>query len=104
MSRFIQAAFILRLLQSDVSLSSQDDDTNFHMDFIVAASNLRAENYDIPAADRHQVGKHPCGLNQWRIHGEQVNKTKIRAETNKKAKIFPLGSNFLLCLSLTHLP
>uniref|UniRef100_A0A8C7XNC9 E1 ubiquitin-activating enzyme n=1 Tax=Oryzias sinensis TaxID=183150 RepID=A0A8C7XNC9_9TELE len=32
----------------------KDDDTNFHMDFIVAASNLRAENYDIPAADRHQ--------------------------------------------------
>uniref|UniRef100_A0A672YZ73 E1 ubiquitin-activating enzyme n=1 Tax=Sphaeramia orbicularis TaxID=375764 RepID=A0A672YZ73_9TELE len=33
----------------------KDDDTNFHMDFIVAASNLRAENYDIPAANRHKV-------------------------------------------------
>lgn len=33
----------------------KDDDTNFHMDFIVAASNLRAENYDIPSADRHKV-------------------------------------------------
>ncbi|XP_047439241.1 ubiquitin-like modifier-activating enzyme 1 isoform X2 [Mugil cephalus] len=32
----------------------KDDDTNFHMDYIVAASNLRAENYEIPAADRHQ--------------------------------------------------
>ncbi|KAG7495128.1 ubiquitin-like modifier-activating enzyme 1 [Solea senegalensis] len=32
----------------------KDDDSNFHMDFIVAASNLRAENYDIAAADRHQ--------------------------------------------------
>ncbi|XP_070697555.1 ubiquitin-like modifier-activating enzyme 1 [Pempheris klunzingeri] len=32
----------------------KDDDSNFHMDYIVAASNLRAENYDIPAADRHQ--------------------------------------------------
>ncbi|XP_036159818.1 ubiquitin-like modifier-activating enzyme 1 isoform X3 [Myotis myotis] len=32
----------------------KDDDTNFHIDFIVAASNLRAENYDIPAADRHK--------------------------------------------------
>lgn len=33
----------------------QDDDSNFHMDYVVAASNLRAENYDIPPADRHQV-------------------------------------------------
>ncbi|XP_056129409.1 ubiquitin-like modifier-activating enzyme 1 [Lampris incognitus] len=32
----------------------KDDDSNFHMDYIVAASNLRAENYEIPAADRHQ--------------------------------------------------
>ncbi|KAL7891776.1 hypothetical protein AOLI_G00012520 [Acnodon oligacanthus] len=32
----------------------KDDDSNFHMDYIVAASNLRAENYDIPAADRHK--------------------------------------------------
>ncbi|XP_064473449.1 ubiquitin-like modifier-activating enzyme 1 isoform X2 [Ornithodoros turicata] len=32
----------------------KDDDTNFHMDFIVAASNLRAANYDIPPADRHR--------------------------------------------------
>lgn len=33
----------------------KDDDTNFHMDFIVASSNLRAENYDIAPADRHKV-------------------------------------------------
>lgn len=32
----------------------KDDDNNFHMDFIVAASNLRAENYDIAPADRHK--------------------------------------------------
>ncbi|CAH1783923.1 unnamed protein product [Owenia fusiformis] len=32
----------------------KDDDTNFHMDFIVACSNLRAENYGIAPADRHQ--------------------------------------------------
>ncbi|XP_035007429.1 ubiquitin-like modifier-activating enzyme 1 [Hippoglossus stenolepis] len=32
----------------------KDDDGNFHMDYIVAASNLRAENYAIPPADRLQ--------------------------------------------------
>lgn len=32
----------------------KDDDSNFHMDFIVAASNLRATNYRIPPADRHK--------------------------------------------------
>jgi ubiquitin-activating enzyme E1 len=31
----------------------KDDDTNFHIDFITAASNLRATNYNIPIADRH---------------------------------------------------
>lgn len=30
----------------------KDDDTNHHIDFITAASNLRAENYSIPLADR----------------------------------------------------
>jgi hypothetical protein len=37
------------------SHSQQDNDRNFHMDFIVAASNLRAENYGISPADRHKV-------------------------------------------------
>lgn len=32
----------------------KDDDSNLHMDFIVACSNLRAENYDIQPADRHK--------------------------------------------------
>lgn len=32
----------------------KDDDNNFHMDFIVACSNLRARNYDIAPADRHK--------------------------------------------------
>ena len=33
----------------------KDDDTNHHIDFITAASNLRAENYSITTADRHQT-------------------------------------------------
>jgi ubiquitin-activating enzyme E1 len=33
----------------------KDDDTNHHIDFITAASNLRAENYKIEAADRHKT-------------------------------------------------
>lgn len=33
----------------------KDDDTNFHIDFITAGSNLRAENYKIPAADKHKT-------------------------------------------------
>ncbi|KAM4740826.1 ubiquitin-like modifier-activating enzyme 1 isoform 2-T2 [Anableps anableps] len=48
----------LSLLKSSAQMYpidfEKDDDSNFHMDYIVAASNLRAENYDIPAADRHQ--------------------------------------------------
>ncbi|KAJ6102348.1 Ubiquitin-activating enzyme [Penicillium sp. IBT 16267x] len=33
----------------------KDDDTNYHIDFIAAASNLRADNYEIPQADRHKT-------------------------------------------------
>ncbi len=33
----------------------KDDDNNLHLDFIVAASNLRAENYDITTANRYKV-------------------------------------------------
>jgi ubiquitin-activating enzyme E1 len=33
----------------------KDDDTNYHIDFITAASNLRALNYSITTADRHKV-------------------------------------------------
>lgn len=32
----------------------KDDDTNFHMDFVVAASNLRASNYNIAPADHYK--------------------------------------------------
>ncbi|KAN0062349.1 E1 ubiquitin-activating protein [Thecaphora frezii] len=33
----------------------KDDDTNHHIDFITAASNLRATNYGIAPADKHQT-------------------------------------------------
>lgn len=33
----------------------KDDDTNHHIDFITASSNLRAENYQIAQADRHKT-------------------------------------------------
>ncbi|KAI0014233.1 hypothetical protein F4779DRAFT_612528 [Xylariaceae sp. FL0662B] len=33
----------------------KDDDSNHHIDFITAASNLRAENYKIEQADRHKT-------------------------------------------------
>ena len=33
----------------------KDDDTNFHIDFITATSNLRAENYSIERADRSKT-------------------------------------------------
>lgn len=33
----------------------KDDDTNHHIDFITAASNLRADNYEIVQADRHKT-------------------------------------------------
>jgi len=33
----------------------KDDDTNMHVDFITAASNLRATNYKIATADRNQT-------------------------------------------------
>jgi ubiquitin-activating enzyme E1 len=33
----------------------KDNDSNFHIDFIYAAANLRADNYNIPKIARHEV-------------------------------------------------
>ena len=54
---FEKASTFLSCLGNDeFSFSSpQDDDTNFHIDFIMATSNLRATNYGIQTADRHKV-------------------------------------------------
>nr|XP_003409697.1 ubiquitin-like modifier-activating enzyme 7 isoform X1 [Loxodonta africana] len=35
-------------------LFEKDDDSNFHVDFVVAAASLRAQNYGIPPANRAQ--------------------------------------------------
>mmetsp|Transcript_8025 Transcript_8025/g.11946 ORF Transcript_8025/g.11946 Transcript_8025/m.11946 type:complete len:322 (+) Transcript_8025:2216-3181(+) len=52
----------LKKLPAPSSISSvtpldfeKDDDTNFHIDFVTAASNLRASNYKIPHADRKKT-------------------------------------------------
>ena len=42
----------LRLVPAEFE---KDDDTNFHIDFVTAASNLRANNYAIANADRHKT-------------------------------------------------
>eukprot|EP00047_Mylnosiga_fluctuans_P019582 m.84067 g.84067 ORF g.84067 m.84067 type:complete len:1019 (+) comp8186_c0_seq2:101-3157(+) len=41
-------------MQLTISDFEKDDDTNFHMDFITATSNLRAAAYKIEPADRHK--------------------------------------------------
>jgi ubiquitin-activating enzyme E1 len=39
-----------------LSLSpSQDNDSNFHIDFITACSNLRARNYAIKESNKHET-------------------------------------------------
>ena len=38
-----------------VCAHAQDDDSNGHIDFVAAASNLRARNYKIKEATRHSV-------------------------------------------------
>jgi ubiquitin-activating enzyme E1 len=40
------------ILKAQTLQFEKDNDANLHMDFVVAASNLRAENYKIPPADK----------------------------------------------------
>ncbi|KYK59070.1 hypothetical protein DCS_00197 [Drechmeria coniospora] len=51
----IPAANTLSGFQLQAVEFEKDDDTNHHIDFITACSNLRAENYKIEQADRHKT-------------------------------------------------
>lgn len=74
------------------------------MDYIVAASNLRAENYEIDPADRHKVRTFTHTPHQ--IPGRCVSSKRHRRGDKQKswveARLLPLGHAFsLFC---THLP
>lgn len=47
---------------ADVSTHSSPQDNDVHIDFITAASNLRAENYGISPANRLMVRGAACGV------------------------------------------
>lgn len=93
----------------------KDDDANFHIDFITAASNLRAENYGIQTIDRHQVGfqlsfifseerlqlSHSCLFEITKL-AKQI-KTYIERCTIKK-KLTSLFNGFFTYLSSTLMP
>ncbi|KIV87659.1 hypothetical protein PV11_03191 [Exophiala sideris] len=51
----IPSPSIIPTFRLNVVEFEKDDDTNHHIDFITAASNLRALNYNIPVADRHKT-------------------------------------------------
>ncbi|CAB1330354.1 unnamed protein product, partial [Coregonus sp. 'balchen'] len=69
----------------------KDDDSNFHMDFIVAASNLRAENYDIPPADRHK-SKLIAATTTAAVRGSGVSGAQSRSfRGHKKLESFKNG-------------
>lgn len=82
---------------------AQDDDSNFHMDYIVAASNLRAENYDIAPADHLQVSIFTkCiiyGIKPWKFFFPcESDEAEVRDGIDQKkippAAPPPLGSCF----------
>ena len=71
MSR-VQAKLPERASLKSLKIQPEDfekDDSNMHMDFITASSNLRADCYDIPPADKHKVSR-PSTINAvffWRF-------------------------------------
>lgn len=38
----------------------KDDEHNYHVEFVAAASSLRGRNYGIPSTDKLQVSTHGC--------------------------------------------
>jgi len=51
---FFRSQDLSKLQQLQIADFEKDDDTNFHIDYITAASNLRAWNYRIKPATRHK--------------------------------------------------
>lgn len=84
---------------------SKDDDHNFHMDYIVAASNLRAENYEIAPADRHKVitfAHAPHQIPALLLLSSKRHRWGEKQKSRVEALLLPLGHAFsLFC---THLP
>ncbi|XP_051996508.1 ubiquitin-like modifier-activating enzyme 1 [Xyrauchen texanus] len=59
----------------------EKDDGNFHMDYTVAASNLRAENYDIPTANCHNVAGQQFSLwDDYLVHGRREGQEEMTLE------------------------
>lgn len=67
------------------------------MDFIVAASNLRAANYDIPPADRHKVIHLICTI----LWGRALHLT-TSSTCNRPSIISETGLTSLLQFAIVH--
>jgi molybdopterin/thiamine biosynthesis adenylyltransferase len=71
----------------------KDDDSNFHIDFLTVATNLRAWNYDIKQSQRHAV-KVTAG----RIIPALATTTACKLKKNKCRKFFDRSKSYLISL------
>merc|ERR1711862_240545 len=53
--KYLNGLNITENMKINVVDFEKDDDTNHHIDFLTAVSNLRARNYKIPEGTRHKV-------------------------------------------------